>query len=503
MAKARRGLKSVVAQAAAPALVRCAIYTRKSTDEGLDKDFNSLDNQRERGEAFVDSQGWQLLPTRYDDGGFSGGTADRPALKQLLADVKAGQIDSIVVYKLDRLSRSLVDFVKIHEFLEKHGVALVSVTESLNTQTPHGRMQVNMLLSFAQYERELAAERTRDKISAARRRGKWTAQQVRAIFEIFAERPSLTTTVEELNRRGWRQKRWTTKGGNKAGGGEWNKSSLRTLLTNPLYIGKQKLRGEVFPGEHRGIVPKKLFDNIQCAIQGNRRDGGASSRNSHGFLLRGLLRCSACDAPMTADSPQSHGRRYRYYRCLRSQRSGAAACPTRSVPADRIEQFVVDQIRRIGADQNLQEETFQQAVAQVKAKRRGLKREIKQLARDLAPLRLEVVRLVKALAGTDGPAADAIRTELTKAQERIRKIEARDAEVQVELTALDVQVVDRRDLARALEEFTPIWDVLLTPEKERVLQLLIDRISYNGATQEMTIAWRLGGFGELAKEVAP
>ena len=162
---------------AAPARIRAAIYTRKSTSSGLASEFTSLDNQRERAEALIASladQGWEALPTRYDDGGFSGGNTDRPALQQLLRDVETGLMDAIVVYRLDRITRSLADFVQIHKFLEKHNVALVSVTESINTQTPHGRMMVNVLLSFAQYERELAGERTRHKIHSSRRRGRWT-----------------------------------------------------------------------------------------------------------------------------------------------------------------------------------------------------------------------------------------------------------------------------------------------------------------------------------------
>jgi site-specific DNA recombinase len=391
------------------------------------------------------------------------------------------------------------------------------------TVTKLGGDEPDDSMSFAQMEREVAAERTRHKIEAARRRGKWTggrpvlgydvvdsklvinneeAQQVKAIFEMYAERPSMTATARELNRRGWRQKRWTTKRGTEAGGGTWNKPSLRTLLRNPLYAGMQKLGDETFKGEHKAIVTKKLFDRVQRLMAGNRRDRGAQARNSHGFLLRGLLRCAACDAPMTADSPQAHGRRYRYDRCLRSQKNGAASCPTRSVQADRIEQLIVDEIRRIGADPELQQATFDQAVAQVKAQRRGLKREKKQLERDLASVRGDSQRFVGALARADGPAAVAIQTELATAQERITTLEARMDEITTEMASLDPQAIDRADLARALEEFDPIWDVLLTPEKERLLRLLIDRIDYDGGGGKLSIAWRLAGFGQLAEDVA-
>ncbi len=310
---------------AAPARIRAAIYTRKSTSSGLASEFTSLDNQRERAEALIASladQGWEALPTRYDDGGFSGGNTDRPALQQLLRDVETGLMDAIVVYRLDRITRSLADFVQIHKFLEKHNVALVSVTESINTQTPHGRMMVNVLLSFAQYERELAGERTRHKIHSSRRRGRWTggtpilgydtapeggrltvngdeSDQVRSIFELYVDLGSLMKVVEELDHRKWRKKSWTTRDGKHHEGGPWNRVSLRRLLTEPLYIGMQKLGDEVFDGEHDAIVSKSLFAKVQKLIDDNRSTGGAAHRNRHGALLRGMLRCGDCDAPLS------------------------------------------------------------------------------------------------------------------------------------------------------------------------------------------------------------
>ena len=516
--------RSSLATAIQPA-TWCAIYTRKSTDEGLNRDFNSLDNQRERSEAYIASQdAWHALSDRYDDGGFSGGNTERPALQRLLAEVEAGHVHAIVVYRLDRISRSLADFVNIHQFLEKHDVALVSVTESINTTTAHGRMMVNVLLSFAQYERELAAERTRHKIEAARRRGKWTggrpvlgydvvdgclavnkgeATQVKAIFDLYVETPSLIAVVQELDRRGWRQKRWTTKTGNECGGNAWNKSSLRTLLTNPLYIGKQKLGDETFKGEHPAIVTKKLFDRVQGLMAGNRDTCGGATHNGSGFLLRGLLRCPACDAAMTPTATKRRGKAYRYYVCRSAQKRGHGTCPSKSISAGKVEAFVVDQIRRIGADPKLQDETFHAAVGQVKAQRRGLRAERKRLERDLTTSRADVERLVGAVSRTMGPAADAIAAELERVQSHVQTVEVRLREIDDELAALKAEDVDRDDLAHALEEFDPIWDALLIPERERVLRLLVEKIDYDGAAGEMAINWKLSGFGQLAAEVAP
>jgi len=218
-------------------LVRCAVYTRKSTEEGLEQEFNSLDAQRESAEAFIRSQtheGWTCLPERYDDGGFTGGNMERPALKRLLTDIAAGKVDLVVCYKVDRLSRSLLDFAKMMEAFERHGVSFVSVTQQFNTATSMGRLVLNVLLSFAQFEREIIAERTRDKVAATRRKGKWAggtpllgfdldprggrllvnddeAIRVRAIFALYLEHQALLPVVQELERRGWVGKRWQTR----------------------------------------------------------------------------------------------------------------------------------------------------------------------------------------------------------------------------------------------------------------------------------------------------
>jgi site-specific DNA recombinase len=205
---------------------------------------------------------------------------------------------------------------------------------------------------------------------------------------------------------------------------------------------------------------------------------------------------------MVPSTTKVRGRAYRYYRCSSSEKRGASSCPTRSIPADSVEQFVADQVRRIGADPQLQEETFRQAVAQVKAQRRGLKAEKKRAERDLATVRADVQRLVDTVSRVKGPAADAIAVELGKAQERLATLENRQQEIGSELTNLDAQAIDREHLAGALEEFDPIWEVLLTPERERVLKLLIERIDISGESQELAISWRLAGFGQLSQEMS-
>jgi site-specific DNA recombinase len=528
MARALRIARGIAPAASVSTPVRCAIYTRKSTDEGLDRDFNSLDNQREAAESYVKSQrqeGWEPLPDRYDDGGFSGGNIERPALRRLLSDIEAGKIDRVVVYKIDRLSRSLLDFARLADLFEEHGVSIVSVTQQMDTATSMGRLTLNMLLSFAQFEREMIADRTRDKMSAARRRGKWTggmpplgydvppegrrlvvkreeAEQVRAIFSLYAENPSLVAISQELTRRGWGRKSWTTKDGRERQGKPWDAANLRRLLTDPIFIGKAKLGGEVFQGEHDGIVPKALFQKVQDLMRENRRSGGAAARNRHGALLRGLLRCSACDAAMVHGWTRKGRNLYRYYVCDKAHKRGWETCPTKSVPAIGIEEFVVNQIRLIGRDPEVRRQTFAQALAQVATRKQALAREAKGLTKEAARVRSEVGRLVDAAAKSDGAAGQALLDRLAREQEHLNALERRLYGIGEEQVRLEATQVNEQELGRVLERFDPIWDVLLTPEKERILRLLIEKIDYDGATGMLSFAFRLPGVASLVAEGA-
>ncbi len=358
----------------APKTVRCAVYTRKSTEEGLEQAFNSLDAQRQAAEAYIQSQapeGWRCLPQRYDDGGYSGGTLERPALTRLLADIAAGQIDCVVAYKVDRLSRSLLDFARMMATFDQHHVAFVSVTQQFHTATSMGRLVLHILLSFAQFERELIAERTRDKIAATRRKGKWCgglpllgydvepktsrllvnkaeAARVRAIFALYREHQALRPVLRELERRGWRTKRWRTRQGRLRGGRRYTRNHLRQLLGNVLYTGQVRYKQEVHPGEHPALVDPALWQEVQALLRRNRQQGRV--RFGKGALLGGLLHCLACGCAMTASHTRKGNRRYRYYVCAGAQKRGWQSCPAPSIPAGTIEQLVADQIRQLGPD---------------------------------------------------------------------------------------------------------------------------------------------------------
>jgi site-specific DNA recombinase len=280
-------------------MARCAIYTRKSTEEGLDQEFNSLDAQREAAEAYILSQrgeGLIALPERYDDGGFSGGNLERPALQRLLADIRASAVDCVVVYKVDRLSRSLIDFARIIEVLDNCRVSFVSVTQQFNTTNSLGRLTLNILLSFAQFEREIIGERTRDKMSASRRKGKWTgghpvlgydidprggrlilngdeAHRVRAIFKLYLDYNAMLPVVREIERRGWHTKQWVTKRGRTQGGAPFTRGRLYRLLTNPIYTGNVHFKGQVYNGEQDAIIKAETWESVQETLHRNGRSG--------------------------------------------------------------------------------------------------------------------------------------------------------------------------------------------------------------------------------------
>jgi site-specific DNA recombinase len=318
-----------------PKAVRCAIYTRVSTEYGLEQDFNSLDAQSDASQAYIRSQahaGWMLVRTKYDDGGFSGGNTDRPALQRLLEDIRGGKIDVIVVYKVDRLTRSLADFAKLVELFDQHNVSFVSVTQQFNTTTSMGRLTLNVLLSFAQFEREVTSERIRDKIAASKRKGLWVggvvplgyetrdrkvtvneaeADRVRAIFESYLKLGSLNLLMADLRKRGVVTKLRTLKGGRTNGGIPFTRGPLAHLLRNRFYIGEVAFKGEILRGEQPPIIGRDLFDAVQAKLteQATNRE---AKRISSEALLTGLIYDDRGNR-MSPTHARKGGIKYRYY----------------------------------------------------------------------------------------------------------------------------------------------------------------------------------------------
>jgi len=502
-------------------LVRCAIYTRKSTEEGLDQSFNTLDAQREAGEAYITSQkseGWVCLPEHYDDGGFTGANMDRPALKRLLADIDAGQIDVVVVYKVDRLTRSLLDFTRMVEVFDRRNTSFISVTQQLNTTTSMGRLTLNMLLSFAQFEREIISERTRDKMSAARRKGKYVggapvlgydldtsglrvnaceAAQVRTIFDVYLETGSLLPTVRELEKQNIRTKRWTTKSGKVRGGKPFDKPNLHNLLTNVIYLGQVRYREEIYEGEHAGIIERETFENVQRRLQQNSRDADSPTRNRSHALLGGLLRCLPCDCAMIPAHTSKGIKRYRYYTCGQAQKRGWETCPSKSVPAGEIEKYVIEQIRSIGRDPTLVAETIRQTHGQQQATRTARDTEQAALRKDLARHDRELRRL-SLLTARLHPDRDEL-AQLADLQEQIRRGEQRLAELREETS--ETPEIDNREITQALREFGPLWDSLAPREQRRFLQLLIEQVGYDGRAGTISVTFRPTGLETFQAEL--
>ncbi len=428
--------------------IRAAIYTRKSVTEGLDQEFNSLDAQRQSVEHYVAShaaQGWVALTARYDDGGFSGATIERPAFQRLLADIEAGQVDVVAVYRLDRLSRSLLDFAQLMKLFEESGVAFVSVTEHFDTSTAMGRMVLNMVATFAQFERESTAQRTRDKVHAARRRGMWTggkpllgydvkdkklvvnqdeAARVRDIFGIYLHEGSLLATADELQRRGWGNKSWTNEEGRRVEGQAFNRSSLHTLLRCPLFAGRIRAGDELVAAQHTAIVDDGTWQAVQDQL-----DAGAPEQprrpyrpKSNAGLLQGLVRCGVCGSSFSYTYAGSK-RRWSYLICAKAAKHGAKACPGSRVAAGEFEQFIFDRIRAIGRDRAVLNATL-----------------------DACPSK-----------------------------------------------------TDPAELRTDLRELDGIWAELFPAERARVLALLIEQITFTAATGDVQIHFREGAPNAITK----
>jgi len=501
--------------------VRCAVYTRKSTDENLELDFNSLDAQREAAENYIASQkhaGWVCLEEHYDDGGFSGGTIDRPAFGRLMADVEAGLVDCIMVYKIDRLSRSLMDFARIMETLERHNVSLVSVTQQFNTTSSMGRLTLNILLSFAQFEREIISERTRDKIAAARRKGKWTggapvlgydrvrdnrgtrlvvnqaeAKQVRTIYEKYLELGSLLAVARWLDAQDWRNKRYETRKGESRGGKDFDKSTLQKLLTNRLYLGKITYKGQVYEGEHEAIVDEDLFGRAQGMLRRNRGSGGKHQRNKYGALLKGLVRCKHCGCAMSHHYATRGERRYRYYVCMTAQKKGWSSCPFPSLPAGELERFVVDRIKETVSDPKLLRDVVGRAkshlhrqVDELQQQRRRREIRAKRISEDVREL-------------TKMPDAPGVADELAELQEEMVKAEKAVLDINRRIVELEQRIIGEDELTGAFEAFEPMWEQLRPVEKARLIHLLVQCIEYDGEAEEIGITYHPGGLRDIAQ----
>lgn len=477
-----------------PRQVRAAIYTRVSSDERLGQTFNSLDAQRDSCEHFIacrKHEGWICLPDRFDDGGISGGTLKRPELQRLLELVKARRVDAVVVYRMDRLTRSLRDFSELIDLFDSHNVSLVSTTESVDTTSAGGRLMLNLTLSFAQHEREIASERTIHKIAASRRRGLWTggrpvlgynaggpllavnqaeAELVRRIFGEYLARKSIGLVVAELTNAGLRAKSWTSRAGEPVGGGQFSKSVVHAILTNPLYVGRVPYKGQSLPGQHAGIVDPGVFAKVQAMLTENGRSGASLVRNKYGGLLKGLLRCAACASVMTHTTTTSKsGVLHRYYSCNLANPKPRRC---RLLPAGDIEQVVLEGVK----EQVLE---------------RGLSGLVLELARERANERIRELEARVTLRRQDLGAAGTVSDDQPRAPgDRNAAADIRRLEADLEVARRAVPTL--AEASHGLQLFEPMWAALSPTERAQLVGLIVETVRFDAALGEVEVVFREG-----------
>ncbi len=508
------------------AVQRCAVYTRKSTSAGLEQDFNSLDAQRDACEGYIKSQahaGWRVVPEAYDDGGFTGANIERPAFQRLLADAEAGRIDVVVVHRVDRLSRSLLDFASVMDRFARHGVAFVSVTQNFSTANAMGRLTLNMLMSFAEFEREMICERTRDKIAASRRRGKWTggrlpygygvrdrklivnrveALVVREAFETYLATRSILGVVRVLTEKGWVPRAQTAR---RKG---WRTDHVLRMLRNPLYAGLLESGGEYHEAEHEALVSRETWERVQTLLDGRHDESKPETRTRNpGYLLVGLLRCGSCGAALTPATARAHGKQYRYYRCSTRDKQGRNACPSRPLPAQALEDFVVDRIREAttGPAGNV---LAADVVAAIRAKV-DREREERMLERRGLPARIagaasERTRLARNLQRTRSVASRAaIEDQIGHLTDEQATREQRLAAIDSRLAALDAARVEADWIAAALRDFGGLWEAMTPENRVRLVRAVVDRVEVDeeaGTIDAHLVS--LGGNGIARRGVA-
>ena len=492
----------------APETKRCAVYTRKSTSQGLEQDFNSLDAQREACAGYIQRQpGWTLVGTRYDDGGFSGANIERPAFQRLLVDIEAGKIDVVIVYKVDRLSRSLLDFAKVMERFSKSGASFVSVTQNFSTADAMGRLTLNMLMSFAEFEREMIGERTRDKMAAARRKGKWTggpvplgyrvedkrlvvdemeAVIVREVFALYLEQRSTLAVARVLNQRHRSTKRHRAVNGNLREARAWTKGDVLRVLKNPVYAGYMPSGGELHEAEHGPLIPRETFTHVRALLEDATPAKKDRGRNPD-YVLRGLLRCACCGASFTPASTRKGSSEYRYYRCLTRDKQGKDACPSSPLPAEAIEDYVLERLRESTTDGTLAADVAAGVKERAAARRKDILTERQRLPGEIATLSDEGKRLVETIASVNGAARRLLDERLGEIGEQLARCEARLAAAERELANLDALEVEATWVSQCLTNFSKVWDVLTPENRARLLRAVVQRVEVDEPGNKVSV----------------
>ena len=484
--------RRAVANAQAPAPKRCAVYTRKSTTAGLEMDFNSLDAQYEACVAYIARQAnWALIPERFDDGGFTGANTDRPAFQRMMRDVAAGTIDVVVVYKVDRLSRSILDFAKVMEQLDNASASFVSVTQNFTTADAMGRLTLNVLLSFAQFEREMIADRTRDKIAAARRRGKWTgggtpfgykivdrrlvahegeAPIVSEAFALFLTHRRMAVVARLLNEQCLLPRGMKSRPAR--GGLRWTKDGIGCVLRNVVYGGFITCGDDLVKGEHEPLVDEATYRAARAILEGAEHTRVHPRTNAE-YLLRGLLRCGACDTPMIPASSLKRGVRLRYYRCATRDKFGRGACAAKELPAGAIEAFVAERVAEAVSEAGFVDEVDAAMRTRAEERRRALLEVYATLPDRIATSSAAVTGFVNDLAALSGGARAIVEAKMKSEAARLAAAEAQLAETERALNAIENVLRQRDFTVAALRDFGRVWEAMIPENRGRLLRAVV------------------------------
>jgi site-specific DNA recombinase len=481
--------------------MNCSIYTRVSTDNQVEKDYNSLETQKESLMAYIQAhkyEGWVLVDV-YEEAGFSAATLDRPELQRLLNDIRKKRVDAVLVYKIDRLTRNQKDFYFLIDLFEKYNVTFIATTQNFDTSSAAGRLMRNIMLDFAQFEREMTAERTRDKMEARAKKGLWNgglvplgydylpeekklkanpeeAKIVRLIFEAYLKEKSLAKVIQKINFVGYRTKPHPTKCGRSIGGGEFIITSVSHILTNPIYIGLVKHRENTYQGQHPPIIEKEVFDKVREILGMNKKTFTSPSQNKYNFLLQGLVRCGECGSLMSSHYSIKDGQKYFYYKCTRIMHRDREACPSKPLSAREFENAVIDKIKELSQDRDQLEATLQNAnlVAQEELKplreREALLEEAKREKEE------EIQRLVKAIK-TGSLEIESIERELRQLEKEKKALEGEIEGLNIYIRREESKLIDIDTVQRTYQGFRQFFPSLQPKEQHQFLQLLIKEMA--------------------------
>lgn len=523
-------------------IIKCAIYTRKSTDENLNTDFNSLDSQREYCQSFIKSregEGWKLHPEEYNDPGFTGGNINRPGLRKLLYDARNKKFQVVVCYKYDRLSRNTKDFLHILEIFDQNQVAFVSVTQPIDTTSSVGRLMRSILMDFSQFEREMISERTRDKMAAMAKRGKWIgsnpilgynynpdkkllevnpseAKRVKEIFAIYLKEKSLRISAQTANNKGYRMKSWIARNSNiKKGGAKFNKTNLLRILTNPVFLGKIRYKGQLYKGEHSPIIDEKLFNNVSKILDANNNGAVFQPKRKevgHNFLLQGIIRCGTCGYAMAPNYAYSRGRKFFYYKCVSVSKMDPSACEVKSISAKEIDRFVLERLSFLAQNQSVVENIVSQSQASIDSTLPLKLKKKSHLMAELGRIQREASNLVRVLAeeGLASQRKGFIMDELDKLNVRQEEIKGMTENTAKDIQALEERKVEASVIRNNLHNFTQVFHRLQPKEKRELVRLFVKEAVFDKAKGKIdlnlralpALEWDTGDQGAVLKPVS-